>query len=269
MPVIHRTALVDRQAELADDVQVGAYAIIKGHVTLGPGCVVQDHSHIHGRTILGRNCKIGPSAFIGMDPQHLKYNGEPTLLIIGDGTQVRECASIHRAFLPGEEHATRIGQRCYIMSGVHVGHDCVIGNDVILSSGTLIGGHCQIADRVFMGGASALHQFVRVGRIAIFAGQEASSRDVPPFAAVRYHGLKGYNAVGCRRAGLTRDAIHAIRGAYHCIHHHRNLANAVAAIRDTLPMLAEVQELLEFVGTTKRGIHPSIHFRRSLQDGDE
>jgi UDP-N-acetylglucosamine acyltransferase len=269
MAVIHPTAIVDREVELADDVRIGAYSIIRGRVRIGAGTVVHEHTHIHGITVIGRHCVLGPAAYVGLTPQHLRFDGEGCWLILGDGVTIRETASAHRATVPGEEHATRLGNGCYIMAGSHVAHDCQLGKDVMLCNGALLGGHCVLGDRVVMGGASALHQFVHVGRVTIFAGHEGSSRDVPPFAAVRYNGLKGYNAVGCRRAGIPAGSITSIRAAYHCIHRYRNMADAVKAIRDSVPPVPEVKEMLDFIAASKRGIHPSMHFLRAGVNGDD
>lgn len=269
MPKIHPTAIVDPKAELADDVEVGAFAIIKANVKIGPGTIVLDRTHIQGPTEIGQRCKLGPLAFIGLDPQHLRYNGQATRLIIGDDVIIREMANIHRAYLSGPDDATRIGNRCFLMGSTHVGHDCRVGDDVILSGGAMLAGHCVVGDRVFVGGGAALHQFCRVGRLAIIAGKEACSRDIPPFAAARYGGLKAYNAIGCRRGGISQQSIHAIRAAYFCLHHNRVLSHAIEEIRATIPQTHEVRELVEFLTSTKRGIAPSVHFRRPFQDTDE
>jgi len=258
MAQIHPTALVDRRAELADDVTVGAYCIIKAGVTLGPGTVVQEHSHIHGNATIGKKCSIGPAAYVGLPPQHLKHDGQNTALVIGDNVIIRETASVHRSINQDIEHATRIGSRCMIMVGAHVGHDCKLADDVMLANAALLGGHCQIGERVFIGGGATLHQFVRVGRLVMVAGNEALSHDIPPFAAARYRGLKGYNAIGCKRAGFPRETLHAIRTAYHCLHTHRALPAAIAAIRAKVPLLPEIQELLDFFASTHRGILPSV-----------
>ncbi len=268
MPKIHPSAIVDPKAELADDVQVGAFCIIRGPVKIGAGTIIDDRTHVQGPTVIGERCKLGPLALVGLDPQHLKYNGEPTRLIIGNDVIIREMASIHRAFRSGPDDATRIGDRCFLMGSCHVGHDCVVGNDVVISAGVLLAGHVHIADRVFIGGGTAIHQFCRVGRCAIIAGREAVSRDIPPFAAARYGGLKAYNMIGCRRNGLSRESIHAIRAAFFCIHHHRTIAAALDAICREVPQVPEVRELVEFFQTTKRGIQPSVHFRRPAQDDD-
>jgi UDP-N-acetylglucosamine acyltransferase len=260
MPKIHPTAVIDPKAELANDVEIRAYVIIEGRVTIGAGTVVHPHSVIQGHTVLGAACKIGPAAYVGMDPQHLGFKGIETSLYIGDGSIVRETAQVHRAFTSGEKNATRLGQRCFIMSGAHVGHDCKLADDVILASGALLGGHCCLGTRVFIGGGAALHQFLQVGRLAIISGLETVTRDVLPFAAVRYGGFKGYNAIGCRRAGLSRDAIRGIRLAYRCIHTNRTTPAAMAAIECIEPMVDEVREILDFAKGSKRGLQPSVRY---------
>jgi UDP-N-acetylglucosamine acyltransferase len=268
MARIHPTALVGPEVELADTVEIQAYCIIKGKVRIGEGTVVHESTHVEGDASIGKRCRLGPAAYIGLPPQHTKYNGEPTRLIMGDDVVVRETSVIHRAFKTGPNDATVIGDRCFLMGQSHIGHDSVVANDVILSGGAMLAGHCRIDERVFVGGGAKVHQFCRVGRLVIIAGNEGISRDVPPFAAVRYGGLKAYNAIGCRRAGLTQPAIHALRQAFYCIHHHRNRIHILEAIRRDVPQTPEVLELLEFMTSTKRGIHPSVHFRRPFQDED-
>jgi UDP-N-acetylglucosamine acyltransferase len=258
MANIHPTAVVDRGADLAGDVTVGAYSIIKAGVKIGAGTVVQEHCHIHGILEIGRKCKIGPNAYVGLPPQHLKCDGANTKTIIGDEVVIREGASVHRSIYAEPGHATKIGNRCFVMASAHVGHDCVLGEDVIVAHGAMLGGHCHVGDRAFIGGGAAIHQFVRIGRLAIIKGNEGITSDVPPFAAVRYDGLKGYNAIGCKRSGMPATTLRAIRSAYHCLHTHRTLPGAIAAIRATVPMLPEIEELLEFFKTTKRGVLGSV-----------
>jgi UDP-N-acetylglucosamine acyltransferase len=269
MPFIHPTALVDADSELADDVKIGAYCIIKGGVRIGPGTVVEEHSHIHGRTVLGRGCRIGPAAFVGLAPQDIKYKGTPTYLIIGDDVIIRETATVHRSTLPGEDHATRIGDRCFVMATAHVAHNCVLESDVILANAVLLAGHCTIGERAFLGGGFSLHQFCRIGRLAVIAGNESISQDVPPFAAVRYGHLKGYNAVGCRRAGLKADTLSAIRAVYRCLRVHRTMSNAIKAVRSQVQQCAEVREILDFIASSKRGIVPTVSPRRLRTPSEE
>ncbi|HTW94167.1 MAG TPA: acyl-ACP--UDP-N-acetylglucosamine O-acyltransferase [Tepidisphaeraceae bacterium] len=268
MPKIHPTAIVDPKAELADDVEIGAYSIIKGHVIIGPGTVVQEHSHLHGHTVIGRDCKIGPAAYLGLAPQHLGYRGEPTSLIIGDDVIIRELATLHRSMTVGLDHATRIGDHCFIMGAAHIAHDCQVGAQVVMANAVLLAGHVTVGANAFLGGGAAFHQFVRVGRLAVIAGGDALARDVPPFAACRYEVLRGYNAVGCRRARLSRQSIHAIRQAYHCLHDNRSTTPAlIAAIAEKVPDAPEVREIVDFIKTSKRGIVPSYR-QRPAPDSD-
>jgi UDP-N-acetylglucosamine acyltransferase len=264
MPQIHPTAVLDPRARLADDVVVGPYVIIEGPVTIGAGTRVLPHTVIHGPTEIGARCKIGPAAYVGLDPQHAGYDGvSETWLVVGDDVTIRENVSIHRAMKPGRENATTIGNRCYLMATSHVGHDAKVGEQVTLANGTMLGGHSEVGARAFLGGGSGLHQFVRVGRIAIIRGNEPVTHDVPPFAAMAYGGLKGYNAVGCKRAGISPAGIASIRRAYHCIHQNRSLPTAVAQIRDTVPETPEVLELLDFIANSRRGLPASVRFFRS------
>jgi UDP-N-acetylglucosamine acyltransferase len=259
---IHPTAIIDPRAELADGVCIGAYSIIKGAARIGVGTIVQEHAHIQGNTVIGANCRIFPGAYVGLPPQHLKADPEAGWLVVGDGVIIRETATLHRATNSGIERATRVGDRCFLMAGAHVAHDAVVENDVILANMVLLGGHCRIGRNAFIGGGAGIHQFVRIGRLSILAGSEGVSQDVPPFAAVRYGGRKGYNAVGCRRSGMSRAAIQSIRAAYHCLHKHRVLSDATAAIRSEVADTAEVRELLEFIATSKRGVLPAWGSRK-------
>jgi UDP-N-acetylglucosamine acyltransferase len=258
MREIHPTAIVDRRAELAEDVVVGAYSIIKAGVSIGAGTIVHENCHIHGSTTIGQRCQIGPGAFVGLPPQHIKYDGSVTQAIIGDDVIIREMVSIHRSFYSDPQRATRVGNRCLLMAGSHVAHDCVVGDDVMMANGATLGGHCVVGTRAFLAGGTMIHQFVRIGRLAIVSGNEAISHDAPPFSAVRYRGLKGYNAVGCKRAGMSRETIHAVRAAFYCLHMNRTLPGAMAAIRKSVPLLPEIQELLDFLASSKRGVLGSV-----------
>ncbi|MBV8782412.1 MAG: acyl-ACP--UDP-N-acetylglucosamine O-acyltransferase [Phycisphaerae bacterium] len=271
MTTIHPTAIVAPSVKLGDNVQVGPHTVIEGDVTIGRGTIVRDHCHIEGSTIIGEDCRIGPAAYVGLDAQHLRFKADPTnptYARIGNRVTIREGASVHRAINPGIEKATTIGDDCYFMGQSHVGHDCVLADHVIMANGVLLGGHCTIGPNVFMGGGSVVHQFCRIGKYVIVGGNEAVTRDVPPFGAVWGARLKGYNAVGCRRSGMNRQAIVSIRGAYQQLHTHRTMSAAVAAIRAEVPDTAEVREILEFIAATKRGIVPSAA-RGDVEDTPE
>jgi UDP-N-acetylglucosamine acyltransferase len=271
-PDVHPTAIVDSRVALADGVRVGAYCVIEGRVRLGANTVVEPHSVIRGHTVTGAGCRVGPAAYVGLDPQHVRFDpaaGE-TSLVIGDGVVIREGTSVHRSLKPGEANATRVGDRCYLMAASHVAHDCRLGSDVILANSVLLGGHVEIGERSFLGGGSVFHQFVRIGRLAIVRGNEAVSKDIPPFSAAAFGGLKAYNAVGCRRAGMTPEGVKAIRAAYQCIHTNRTMPDAVRAIRAIEPQTPELGELLDFIAATKRGVQPSIYFLdRTIDDAED
>jgi UDP-N-acetylglucosamine acyltransferase len=269
MPAIHPTAIVDPQVEVADEVTIGAYCIITGPVTIGAGTVIHAHTlvaGVAGTTRIGRACQIGPAAYIGLPPQHLRANLEIGQLIIGDRVIIRETATIHRSTAAGEDHATRIGDDCFLMGGAHIGHDCVLADHVTCANAVLLGGHCQIGARAFLGGGAAFHQFVRVGRLAIISGVEPVTQDVPPFAAFRYRALKGYNAVGCRRSGMSRQAIHALRSAFRILHANRVTSQAVAQMTELASSSPEVAELIAFIKSSRRGIVPSLRSRGQLID---
>jgi UDP-N-acetylglucosamine acyltransferase len=274
MAQIHPSAIVEKSVQLADDVTIGAYCTLRGDVEIGPGTFVDDHSQIRGHTVIGRKCRIGPGAYVGLDPQHLKYAGEKTSLIVGDEVVIRELASVHRSSHQGLDHATRVGNRCFLMGGTHVAHDCVLGDDIIMANDALLGGHVTVGARAFLGGGSVVHQFCRLGRISMIAGNEAVSHDLPPFSVMRYGGLKGYNAIGCRRGGLSQEAIFAIRRAFRVLHTHRTLPIVIEAIKSHGPLTDEVRELIDFLTTTKRGIIPSLAMFRpgggsARDDGDD
>jgi len=266
MAQIHPTAIIDPAAELASDVVIGAYSIIKGHVIVDAGTEIYEHCHVHGPSIIGKNCKIGPAAYVGLAPQHLKFDGKGCYMVLGDNVIIRETATVHRSTHPGREHATRVGNNCMLMAGAHVGHDCVLGTHVVVANAALIGGHVTVGDRTFLGGGSAFHQFIRIGRLVIVSGNEAISHDIPPFAAVRYRGLKGYNAIGCRRAGMSRATIYAVRRAFHILHTTRNVKTALEAIR-SIASNPEIEELLEFYEISKRGVVPSVKQRLNNTNG--
>ena len=264
MPTIHPTAIVSSDAVLADDVSIGAYSIIKGPTRIGAGTVIHEHTHVQGITSIGENCEIGPAAYIGMPAQHLTADRSIGQVVIGDRVIIRETATINRSTRVGKENATHISDNCFIMGGGHVGHDCFVGKFVVLANGGMLGGHAKIGEKVFIGGGAAIHQFVNVGRLAIIGGNEGVTQEVIPFAAVWNNGLRGYNAIGCKRSGMPRESIRAIRSAYRCLHEHRLIEQAVAEIRQTIPAVPEILEILNFIAAAKRGLVPSAGGRRQV-----
>ncbi|MDJ0974160.1 MAG: acyl-ACP--UDP-N-acetylglucosamine O-acyltransferase [Planctomycetota bacterium] len=218
MTTIHPTAVVDARAELADDVVVGAYAVIEGTVRIGAGSEVMANACVMGDTTLGEGNRIFPGAVIGAVPQDLKYEGEPVRLEVGDHNIFREHVTVH----PGTGKAgglTRIGNRNLLMVGCHVAHDCVVGDGVILSNHVLLAGHVYVQDGAIMNGASACHHFTTIGRLAYVGGLTRITVDVPPFSIVEGHParVRAANVIGMRRSGMDEDDVQAVKRTLHRI----------------------------------------------------
>ena len=249
---VHPTAVISREAELGRDVVVGPYVVIEGRVQVGPGCEIKSHAQLVGPLTMGRGNKVFAGAVLGESPQHLKYNGEPTALEIGDENVFREYVTAHR----GYAGKTVIGNHNYFMVNSHIGHDSIVGNRCILANGALVGGHCILEDGVFLSGNCALHQHVRVGRLALLSGVSATTKDIPPFVMQQYiDNVVGVNVVGMRRAGMSNEQIHAVRQAFKILF--REGLPAPAAIKrleDELGAMEVVQELISFLRGSKRGI---------------
>jgi UDP-N-acetylglucosamine acyltransferase len=238
---------------------VGPYCVIEGRVKIGAGSMILPHCIVNGTTFIGAGCKIGPHAAVGTDPQHQGYDGRDTYAVIEDNVTIREFATVHRATQIGLENATRIGRGSTLMVGAHAAHDCRVGENVTLANAVQLAGHVRVGDRAFIGGGTVIHQFCRIGRIALVAGGEALAKDVLPFGAVFRLRHKGYNAVGCRRAGLDPRTIHSLRAAFRIIHSHSSPAKAVDALLASglAESAPEVREVVEFIQSSKRGVQPS------------
>jgi UDP-N-acetylglucosamine acyltransferase len=251
---IHPTALVSPEADLADNVEVGPYAVVEGPVRLGPGCVLRPHVHLIGPLTVGRDNQLFTGAVLGECPQHIKYNGEPTSVEVGDGNVFREHVTVHR----GTNHSwvTRIGSHNFFMANSHVAHDCAVGSHCILANGAVLGGHVTLADNVYLSGNAAVHQFVRIGRLALLSGVSATTKDIPPFCIQqRIDTVVGVNVVGMRRAGFSHAEIDAVRRAFHIIFREGLvIPNALARMEQELGAFAPVREMVAFIRESKRGI---------------
>ncbi len=207
---IHSTAIVDRSAEIDPSADIGPYAIVEPDVRVGAHTRVYAHAYVAQGTTLGPGCQVHPFAVVGHLPQDYKFKGEPSYLTIGDETVVREHVAIHRGTMPGS--TTVIGRRCLFMCTSHVGHNCIIADDVIVA-GTL-SGHVEVGPRAFIS-ACAIHQFVRVGELAMLGGGARIFVDVPPFmTAIERNRVIGPNVVGLRRAGFPAEDRHELRQAF-------------------------------------------------------
>jgi UDP-N-acetylglucosamine acyltransferase len=253
---IHPTAIISTEAELADRVEVGPYAVLDGPVTLGPDCRVGPGAHLIGPLAMGRGNQVHSGAVLGERPQHTQYKGEPTRLEIGDVNIFREHVTVHRGTTAS--WTTQIGSHNFFMANSHVAHDCRVGNRCILANNALLGGHCELADNVFLSGNSAVHQFVRVGRLALLSGCSATTKDIPPFVIQQnIDTVFGVNVIGLRRAGFPRGEIDAVRRAFHILFRRGfTLPVALAQLQQELPDSAAVEELVTFLRQTRRGINP-------------
>jgi len=266
--MIHPTAIIHPQAKLDATVQVGPYAVIDEGVQLGPHCVVGPHVQLTGLTTIGAHNRFHAGCVIGDAPQDLKYKGEPTRLRIGDHNVFREHVTVHRATnVDGE---TVIGAHNYLMANCHVGHNSQLGDHIIIANGALLGGHVTVQDRAFLSGNCCVHQFVRVGMLAIMQGGAAISQDLPPFTMVS-HGineLSGLNVVGLRRAGFTAEQRLELKRLYHLLFRSgKNLRAAVAEAKESFSSPA-AKILLEFIAGTKRGVCANAS-RAISKSGDE
>ncbi|MSO70789.1 MAG: acyl-ACP--UDP-N-acetylglucosamine O-acyltransferase [Alphaproteobacteria bacterium] len=218
MSAIHATAVVEPGARVGDNVTIGPYSVVGSDVELGDGVRIHSHVVIAGRTRIGPNCEIFPFAVLGHRPQDLKYKGEPSELLIGANNVIREHVTMHPG-TTGGGMVTRIGDNNLFMVGVHVAHDCVIGNKVIMANCATLGGHVQVGDHSVLGGLSAVHQFVRIGKHAMVGGMSGVENDLIPFGSATGERarLSGLNIVGMKRRGFSREEIHALRAAFKLI----------------------------------------------------
>jgi len=215
MSRIDPTARIEDGANIGDDVTVGPYCIVGRNVTVGAGCRLLSHVNVAGHTMVGAGTMIYPFASVGTPPQSLGYRDEPTRLVIGASCTIRESVTINTGTVGGGG-LTEIGDRCYLMAYSHVGHDCRVGNDVIFANSATLGGHCEVGDFVWIGGLSAVHQFVRIGAQAMVAGASGIRGDVIPYGFVtgQHAALEGLNVVGMRRRKFTRERLRLVRAFY-------------------------------------------------------
>lgn len=253
MTKIHPTAIVAPEAQLADGVEIGPYSIIGENVRIGAGTVVGPHVLVEGWTTIGDGCGVGMGTVIGSLPQDDKYHGEPTQVIIGNCTKLREYVTIHRA--TGEGHATRVGNNCQIMAYSHLAHNCEVGNSVSIANYGGMSGHTIIEDNAVIGGMVGSHQFVRVGKMAMVSGFSKISVDIPPFALADGKPARviSLNVRGLRRAGLDAADRMCLAKAYKLLY--RSGLNLTQALEQLVQeeVSPEVQYLIDFLQKTRSG----------------
>jgi UDP-N-acetylglucosamine acyltransferase len=257
MASIHETAIVDAGAKIGADVSIGPYCVVGPDVTLGDGVVLKPHVVVDGVTEIGDGTQIYPFASIGLQPQDLKFSGEKSRLIVGRSNVIRE----HVTMNPGTEGGgmeTRVGDNGLFMIGVHIAHDCIVGNNVILANNATLAGHVSVGDFAVIGGLAAVHQYVRIGEHSMIGGLSGVEHDVIPFGSVMGERacLSGLNIVGLKRRGYDRDTIHGIRAAY------RGLFEGAGTLEERLEQVvaqfadnAVLQQVATFIrGDSKRGL---------------
>jgi len=251
--MIHPTAIIHPKARLDPSVEVGPYAVIDEGVELGAGCTVGPQVYLTGMTIIGKRNRFHAGCVIGDAPQDLKYDGEPTRLRIGDDNVFREHFTTHRSNKRGQE--TVIGSHGFFMHHSHVAHNCLIGNHVILAGGALLAGHVTVQDRAFISGNCLVHQFTRVGTLAMMQGGSGIGQDLPPFTVARgVNEICGLNLVGLRRAGFTAEQRLELKRLYHALFRSgQNLRQAAATARKHFAGPAATV-LLDFLAAAKRGV---------------
>jgi len=253
---IHPTAVVSSKAKIADGVCIGPFSIIEEGVEIGRDTVIDSHVVIGGHTVIGERNRIYPYVSLGLPPQDVAYKGEDTMLVIGDENIIREFVTVNRATTK-QDRVTRIGNNNYLMAYAHVAHDCTLGDFIIMSNAATLGGHIEIGDKAIIGGLVAIHQFVRVGAYAFIGGMSATVKDIPPFmmASGNRAKLYGLNVRGLRREGFSKERIDGLKRAYQIIwRDHRLMDEAVQKVRDEIAPFEELDMLLDFVTSAKRGV---------------
>jgi len=256
MTHVHPWAVVAPEAKLGSDVSVGAFSVIGPGVVVGRGTSIGSHVIIDGIAEIGERCRISSHVVLGASPQIVEDQSETTRLVIGDETVIREYASVHRGSLKGRG-TTMLGQRNYIMAYAHVGHDCVLGDDVIVSSQAGLAGHVEVEERAVIGGQAGIHQFVRIGKYAMVGACSAVSQDIPPFMMANGDRARcyGLNTVGLRRNGVTDQTVRRLKQAYRLIFHSKlNTSQALERVATEVGSCPEVEHLIHFIKTSSRGI---------------
>lgn len=252
---LHPTAVVSPRARIGQSVSVGPYAVIEDDVTIGDGTTIGSHVLISNGARLGQDCRIHHGAAIGGPPQDLKYKGEPTTVELGDRTTVREFVTLNRGTTSSGK--TTIGSDCLLMAYSHVAHDCRVGNNVIIANCSALAGHVTIQDWVIIGGLTPIHQFVRIGSYSMVGGGVRVPKDVPPYVLASQSPVifEGLNRIGLRRRGFTPATIELIDKAYRILYRSNlNVSQAVDQITRELEHTPEIQALLDFIASSKRGI---------------
>lgn len=251
---VHPSAVLGPEVKLSDGVEIGPFCFLDGTIRIGAGTRLISHVAILGTTEIGESNVLHPGVVIGDEPQDLAYSGGPRAVRIGNRNVFREGTTIHRGSERGE--ITIIGDDNFFMQNSHAAHDCRVGNSSIIAGGALLAGWVEVGDRVLVSGNCVVHQYTRIGRLAMMRGLSRTSRDIPPFCIMDgTHTLRAINAIGLRRAGFKADQIRALRAAFTAIFGRRqNLKLALERVLSQRPLSAEVQEMIDFIRASRRGV---------------
>ena len=253
--MIHQLSAVDPRAKIGKNVTIDPFSTISSDVEIGEGTWIGSNVTIMDGARIGKNCKIFPGTVISAIPQDLKFEGEDSLVIIGDNTTIRECVTINRG--TKALGYTKVGNNCLIMATAHIAHDCIIGDHVIIVNGCGVAGHVEIGDYAIIGGLSAIHQFSRIGKHVMVSGGSLIRKDIPPYIKVAREPMTyaGINSVGLRRRGMSNEKIIEIQNIYRVIFQMKmNVSQALAYAEKELASTPERDEILLFIQNSQRGI---------------
>jgi UDP-N-acetylglucosamine acyltransferase len=253
--MISPLTVIHPDARIGDNVKIDAFTTIHGDVEIGEGTWIGPNVTIFDGARIGKNCRIFPGAVISADPQDLKYKGEITTAVVGDNTTIREFVTINKG--TSAAGTTKVGSNCLLMAYVHIAHDCFVGNSCILANGVTLAGHIEIDDFAIIGGLSAVHQFVHIGKHVMISGGSLVRKDVPPFTTAAREPLSyvGINSVGLRRRGFSDASVAAIQDIYRILFTRGiNTKKAVEAIEAEIAACPEKEEILAFIRTSTRGL---------------
>lgn len=251
---IHKSAVIADGAKIHETAEIGPFAVIGSNVEIGAGTKIGAHVVIDGMTKIGENCHIFAGACIGLEPQDLKYKNEPTGVIIGNNTVMREYVTVHRATHEGN---TVIGDNCFIMNYCHIAHNCKVGNGVIMANGSTLAGYVEVGDGAVFGGICVIHQNVRIGRLCMMSGLTGARVDLPPFSVCdgRPAMVRGLNVIGMRRGKLGPETRASLKQAYKLLYKSgMNYTQAISKIEEELPPAPELKEICDFFRSSKRGV---------------
>jgi UDP-N-acetylglucosamine acyltransferase len=250
--MIHQTAIIDPQAELGSGVAIAPYTVIAGPVSIGENCRIGPHCHITGHTTIGPGTSIHAGAVIGGEPQDYDYGGQRSYTVIGADCHLREYVTIHRGATP--ESTTCLGNNVMVMAFGHVAHNCRVADNVVLVNGVSLAGHVEIGARAFISACTRVHQFVRIGELAMLGSDMHIRQDVVPYCMFIDDGIVGPNVIGLRRAGIDSDVRRVLKNAIHTFTGGQPQAEALAAIEAESPGLPAIESFVAFVRSSKRGV---------------